>query len=107
MLPFMEKLTLRLGEAWDSALGGDDASRVEGVTARGGLGRDGAKVGADECRGIGGGLKALELRVTCVAARATEEHCLRKEGFPPEGNQAGGVEMTRMQGPETHETIPT
>jgi hypothetical protein len=49
----------------------------------------------------------LELRVTRVAARATEEDCLREEGFPPEGDEAGGVEMTRMKGPETHETVPT
>jgi hypothetical protein len=30
---------------------------------------------------------------------------LREESFAPQCNQAGGVEMTRMNSPETHESV--
>jgi hypothetical protein len=42
-----------------------------------------------------------------VAARtrAAEEYRLREERFPPEGDQSGGVEVARMQSPETHATV--
>jgi hypothetical protein len=102
MLPFVEELPLRLGDARDGGSRCDDASRVERVAARGGLIRNGPQVGGDGFHGVGRGAKALQLRVPRVAARATEEHRLREEGLSPEGDEAGSVEMTRMHSPETH-----
>src|SRR6185369_7897212 len=104
MLPLVEELPLRLGDTRRRAFGGDDARRVERVATRGGLVRDGSEVGGDGGRGVGRGAKALQLWVPRVAASATEQHRLREEALPPEGDEAGGVEMTRVQSPETHGT---
>jgi hypothetical protein len=30
---------------------------------------------------------------------------LRKQGFAPQGNQAGGIEVARMDSPEAHEIV--
>ena len=105
MLPLVEELPFGLGDRSGRTFGCDDACPVESVAARLGLVGDDAKVAGDACRWVGGGPKTLQLRVPRVAAGSTEKHCLRKKGFAPEGNQAGGIEMARVEGPETHEAV--
>ena len=66
---------------------------------------DGAKVAGDARLRVGGSLKPLQLRVPSVAARAPEQHRLREERFAPQGDEAGGVEVAGMDGPETHDPV--
>ena len=105
MLPLVQELPFGLGDRSNRTSGCDDASRVKRVAARLGLVGDDTKVAGDARQRIGGGSKTLQLRVPCVAARATEKHGLREERFAPQCNQAGGVEMARMDSPETHEAV--
>lgn len=104
MLPLVEELSFGLGDGSAETAGCDDASSVECVAARGGLASDDAKVSGDAWFWVRGGEKTLELRVPRVTASATEEHRLREKRLAPECNQAGGVEMARMESPETHES---
>jgi len=105
VLPFVQKLPSRLGDRPRRISGCDDASPVERVAARLGLVGDGAQVAGDAPLRVGGSTKTLELRVPRVAARASEKHRLRKERFAPQCDQTGGVEMARMDCPETHEAV--
>ena len=103
MLPLVQQLPTGLGDRSIRTTGRDDASRVERVAARRGLVGDGTQVGGDAGEWVGGGSKTLQLRVPRVAASATEQHCLREECLAPQCHQTGGVEMVRMDGPQTHE----
>lgn len=103
MLPLEEELSLRLGDRSSRILRRDDAPDVERIAAALGLRGDDPKVARDARRRLGRGAKTLQLRVASVAARATEQHCLREQGFAPQCNEADGVEMTRMDGPDAHE----
>ena len=105
MLPLVEKLPFGLRDGPDRTSGCEDPSSVERVAARSGLIGDDTKVCGDARHWVGGGAKTLQLRMLPVATRATKEHCLSEERFAPECNQAGGVEMTRMESPETHELM--
>ena len=105
MLPLVQELPSGLGDRSSRTAGCDDARRVERVAARRGLVGDGTKVGSDAGLRVGGGPKPLQLWVLCVAASAIEEDRLRQERFAPQCNQAGGVEMARMDGPETHQIV--
>ena len=103
MLPLVQQLPTRLGDRSNRTTERDDASRVERVAARRGLVGDGSQVGGDAGEWIGRGSKTLQLRVLRIATSAAEQHCLRKERLAPQCNQAGGVEVAWMDGPETHE----
>src|SRR5262245_64790628 len=46
--------------------------------------------------------KADKLRVMNVTARFSPEYGLRKKSLPPQANQASGVEVLRMEAPDTH-----
>lgn len=105
MLPLVEELAPGLGDGPDNTSRCYDTSRVERVAACGGFGSDGTEITGDAGPRIGGRLKTLELRVPGVAAGATKKDRLREKSFAPECNQAGGVEMARVKGPETHEIV--
>ena len=105
MLPLVEELALGFGDRSDWTPGCEDASRVESIAARLGLVGDDTKVVGDACHWIGGGAKPLQLRMSRVAASPTEKHRLRKKRFAPQGNQAGGVEITGMDSPEAHAAV--
>ena len=105
MLPLVEELPFGLRDNAGRTSGYDDPSRVESVAARLGLVGDDTKVAGDACRWVGGAAKALQLRMSRVAASPTEKHRLRKKGFAPQGNQAGGIEMARMDSPEAHKAV--
>jgi hypothetical protein len=46
-------------------------------------------------------LKPKKLRVTDVSIRLSLEHGLGKKTFPPQGNEPAGVEVFRMQAPDS------
>lgn len=46
--------------------------------------------------------EALELRMARVSLGLAGEHGLREKTFTPERNEADGIEILRMNGPETH-----
>jgi hypothetical protein len=105
MLPLVEELPFGLGDRPDKSFGCDDPSRVERVAARGRLVSDDTKVAGDAGHGVGSSANTPQLRVPRIAASATKEHGLRKQGFAPECYEAGGVEMAGMESPKTHEAV--
>lgn len=105
MLPLVEELPFRLGDRPSGPSGCDDPSRIERVATRRRLIGNGAKVDGDAGHWIVRGAKALKLRVPRVAASATEEHRLCKERLAPECDESGGVEMARVECPETHQRV--
>lgn len=105
MLPLVDELPFRLEDRSAGTSGCDDTCRIERVPARSRLIGNGTKVDGDAGHWIVRAAKALQLRVSRVAARATEEHCLRKECLAPESDEAGGVEMARVECPETHQAV--
>ena len=105
MLPLVQELSAGLGEGSNRTFRRCDASRIERIAARRGFLGDDTQIARDARHRIGGGAKTLQLRVPCVAARATEKHRLRKERLAPQCNEADAVEMARMDGPESHEAV--
>jgi hypothetical protein len=105
MLPLVQELPFGLGDRSNGTFRCDDTSCVERVAAGLGLAGNHTKVGGDGCHRVGSGAKTLQLRVTRVAASATEELGLRKESFAPQCNEASGVEMARIECPEAHEAV--
>lgn len=83
MFPLVEKLALRFGYTFDPTSRADNPSAVKGVAARLGFVGNETKVRRDARHRMGGGAKTLQLRVLRVPASATEQHCLREEGFAP------------------------
>lgn len=45
--------------------------------------------------------KACELRMVPVATGSAAQHGLREQRFPPQRDQAAGIEILRMQAPKT------
>lgn len=58
----------------------------------------------DRHQGLGGLMfsKAMQLRMSGIAARLAGQDGLGQESFAPEGNEAGTVEILRMKGPQSH-----
>jgi hypothetical protein len=105
MLPLVEELSRGFSDAALWIFGFHNAIRFERVAAQLGFVRDDAKVPGDTRDGVSGRAKALELRVARVTTSASEKHRLREESFAPQRNESDTVEMTRMNGPETHEAV--
>lgn len=50
----------------------------------------------------GRGTEPDELRMTAISLRLSREHLSCQKRFPPESNNAPGVQMFWMEGPESH-----
>jgi len=105
VLPLVEELPFGLRDTSIRTFRCDDESCVERIASGLRLLGYDTKVTGDACHRVGGGAKTLQLRVTRVAASATEKHRLRKKGLAPQCDEAGGIEMARVESPETHETL--
>jgi hypothetical protein len=79
---------------------------VEGEAATLRLGVNMKEICVDECDGVWLGLKTAKLGMMAIAARTTEKHLTSKERLAPERREALGVEVARMDGPESHEASP-
>ncbi len=75
---------------------------VEFIPAGLGFGGDGAQEHRDGCPGVRLCLKPLQLRVMTVTTCSAGKHFLGKQRFTPGGHQAFGIEVTRMNGPQSH-----
>jgi len=78
---------------------------VESEAAKHGLGVNVSEVGVDECDRVRPGLKAAKLGMMAIAASATLKDLASKERFPPERCKALGIEISRVDGPESHEAL--
>ena len=65
-----------------------------------------SEVGIDECDRVRPGLEAVKLGMMAIAASAPEKNLASKERFAPEGRESPGIEITRVDGPESHEAVP-
>src|ERR1041385_5190387 len=81
---------------------GAHARLVEGVPAPARFPRHVYEVRGDRGERIARLAEALELRVLRVAARAAGQHRLGEQGFTPQRDEAGRVEIAWMDRPEPH-----
>ena len=65
------------------------------------------RVGAEGAVRIGMGAEAFELRVIPVSLCGAAEHLLREKRFSPQGDESFRVQVARVEGPETHEGLPS
>jgi len=79
-----------------------DAGGVEAVAPSHRLVVDGRQERADGGERIGVGPEAEELRVRAVSPRPPREDLLGEERLAPERDEAAGVQVLRVQGPEPH-----
>ena len=56
---------------------------------------------------IGLRLESAQLRVVSVAPGLAEQHFAREQGFTPQRDQTNGIEITGMQGPDSHGMSPS
>ena len=105
MVPLVQKLALGLGDRPDTASGCHNTGCVEVVATCGGLLTDGDKIPGDTLHWVSSRAKALQLWMPCVAASTAEQYGLREQGLAPQRNEPDAVEMTGMEGPETHEIV--
>jgi len=101
MLPFALELTARNGETTTRARRSDPLGR-EAVAAICCVLMNAAQILTDATNRRRVRAKPKELRVMLVAPRSASEHGLREKRFPPESNQALGVEILRMKTPDPH-----
>ena len=102
--PFVEQLAVGFLQP-DCLCAPGNFGTVEGITAVGRLRVHGFEEGGDGCDGFCVRLKTEELRVMAVAFGFAAENFLRQQGLAPESDEAFGVEIFRVQGPESHGRI--
>jgi hypothetical protein len=78
---------------------------VESEAATQGLGVNVSEVGVDECDRVRPGLEAAKLGMMAIPASATLKDLASKERFPPERCEARGIEISRVDGPESHDAF--
>jgi hypothetical protein len=64
-----------------------------------------SEVGVDECDRVRPGLEAAQLGMMAIPASATLKDLASKERFPPERCKALGIEISRVDGPESHDAL--
>lgn len=78
-----------------------ELAAVEGKSAALGLGENVKEIAVDEGERVGPGLEAAKLGVMAIPARAAEKDLSSEKRFPPERCEAPGVEIPRMDRPES------
>ena len=101
MLPFVPELAAGFGDFAGEPFAGDFGGVEVIVTSAGFVGESGKK-GGDGGERIGLGLEARELRVMTVACSLAAKDFLGKERFAPGGDEAFGIEVAWVDGPEAH-----
>jgi hypothetical protein len=101
MLPLEVQLSLFDFDARLPSSRGDLRS-VECVSAAAGFIAHGMQIRCDRAARIALFAKAQQLRMIAIAARQSAQHGLREETFTPQRDEAGRIEIARMDGPESH-----
>jgi hypothetical protein len=86
----------------DSGTRASELRAVEREAATLRLGVNMNEIGVDECDGVRPELEAVKLGMMAVAASAAEKDLTSQERFSPERREALRIEITRVQGPESH-----
>ena len=87
------------------AMRGTDLPHRKRVAATDRLGVNTTKIVRHRAKRRRLGAESLQLWVMHVAVRATPQHRLRQERFPPQGHKPTSVEVLRMHRPEPHVSI--
>ena len=74
-----------------------DLAAVEAIASSRCFGMNGSQVGADRRARRRVKAKAFELRVMSIAARVPGQHRAGEQRFPPQGDEALGIEVAGMQ----------
>ena len=101
MLPLKRQLSPR-GRHLEPRPERSDFAAIERVPPRRGLNQDRPKISIDRAEWQSLRAKALELRMVAIAPGLSSEDCASKQAFAPERDQAPGVEILGMNGPESH-----
>ncbi len=102
MFPFEEQLAPRLHQL-GRGLPRDDFRFVELIAATRGFVGHSAEVGGNQSEWFSVLPKPRQLRMTCVSSRLAGDDFLSEQTLPPQGDQSLGVEILRVNSPETHE----
>ncbi len=100
-MPFELKLAARNGEIAGRSGATDLRSRKK-VTAVHCLSVNTPQILGNETDGGTSLLKPKELRMMDISLRLSREYGLGKQAFTPQSNQPAGIEVLRMQTPDTH-----
>ena len=103
-MPFELELAARNSETAGRS-GATDLRSHEKVTAVHGLSMNAPQVLGNETDGGRLLLKPTKLRTMDVSLRLSREYGLGKKTFTPQSNQSAGVEVLRMQAPDTHDYL--
>ena len=101
MLPFVKQLSVGFFED-DYLRAAADFRAVEFVAAPGRFLVNGFKKGRNGCGRAWMPLKSVELGMMAVALGLAAKDFLRQQCLAPERDEAFGVEVFRMHGPESH-----
>jgi hypothetical protein len=101
MFPLVINLALRDGN-WIGWMAWRNFLYVELIAAPARFGMNGAKIRRNNFKRGGCGTEAGELRMMGIAPRPASKNRLRQERFPPKCNEAAGVQIFRVQRPQTH-----
>ena len=103
MAPFEVELAARHRDPAGGP-GGSDLRGIETVASLDRFFVNGAQELGNEPCGLRLLPKPEELRMADIPGRFAPQHRLGEERFPPQGNQPPGIEMLRMETPESHPT---
>jgi hypothetical protein len=104
----MMPLEFELADGFEKTRAGTTAPELRAVESKAapqGLGVNVSEVGVDECDRVRRGLEAAKLGMMAIAARAALKDFASKERFPPERGEAPGIEISRVDGPESHDAF--
>ena len=79
--------------------------KVEVVASLNGFVMDGFQVGVHGLNGIFRFPEADELGMVRIAFCLAQQDFPGEQAFPPQGNQADGVQIGRMKGPKSHDFL--
>lgn len=104
MAEFMLKLLVRKRKKGELFRRGNFL-KVEVVASLNGFVMDGFQVGVYGLNGIFRFPEADELGMVRIAFRLAQQDFPGEQAFPPQGNQADGVQIGRMKGPKSHDFL--
>ena len=79
--------------------------KVEVVASADGFVMDGFQVGVHRLDRMGRFPESEKLGMMYVAFCLSHQHFPGQQAFPPQGNQADGVQVGRVEGPESHGSL--